>query len=267
MIENRQKLRARDYIDDLAATGRRHFTSADARAALGVTAPAARSALARLARRTLIASPARGFYVIVPPECRILGCLPPDEFIAAQMAHEGLPYYAALMTAAEYHGAAHQKPMVFQVMVDRPRRPVVCGRVRVAFHVRRNLHRVATRDRPTPGGPMPVSTPEATVVDLVGYHDRAAGLDNVATILAEIEGLDPDRVAEAAATAPMSWAQRLGYLLDLVGRSDRTGPLARYVRAGARNTAILLPKATADGAARDDKWRLVVNTRVEPDDI
>jgi hypothetical protein len=41
---------------------------------------AARLALNRLARHKLIASPARGSYVILPPEYRSLGCLPADQF-------------------------------------------------------------------------------------------------------------------------------------------------------------------------------------------
>ena len=35
------------------------------------------------------------------------------------MAHLSQPYYVALLSAAAYHGAAHQKPQVFQVMVPR----------------------------------------------------------------------------------------------------------------------------------------------------
>jgi hypothetical protein len=59
---------AREYIDRLAAGGRHDFSSRDAQKALGVTPAAVKMALNRLAKRGLIASPARGFYVIVPPE-------------------------------------------------------------------------------------------------------------------------------------------------------------------------------------------------------
>ena len=60
-------------------------------AALGVSDSAARLSLSRLARKGLIASPARGFYVILPPEYRHLGCLPADQFISALMAHSNRP--------------------------------------------------------------------------------------------------------------------------------------------------------------------------------
>ena len=62
---------ARGYVSALAARGRYHFASREAQSALGVSAAAAKLALNRLAKQKLIASPARGFYVIVPAEYRL----------------------------------------------------------------------------------------------------------------------------------------------------------------------------------------------------
>src|SRR5262245_16439785 len=115
---------AREFIDSLAASGRYHFSSEEARHAMGVSADAAKLALSRLARQKLVASPARGFYVIVPPEYRSLGCLPAEQFIPALMQRQKLPYYAGLLTAAQYHGAAHQRPQEFQVVIEGSRRPI-----------------------------------------------------------------------------------------------------------------------------------------------
>jgi predicted transcriptional regulator of viral defense system len=98
-------LNARDYVIGLAANGRYHFTSREVRSALGISADAAKLALNRLEKKKLIASPARGFYVIVPPEYRSLGCLPADQFIPALMKRLGLPYYAGLLSAADQFSA------------------------------------------------------------------------------------------------------------------------------------------------------------------
>src|SRR5690606_38651429 len=100
----------REYVSSLAARGRYLFSSDDVQDSLGVSAAAAKLALNRLAKRGRIASPARGFYVIVPPEYQKLGCLPADQFIPALMERLGLSYYAGLLTAAQYHGAAHHRP-------------------------------------------------------------------------------------------------------------------------------------------------------------
>jgi predicted transcriptional regulator of viral defense system len=265
-----EQRKARRFIESLPAVGRYHFDSAEARAALGETA--AKFTLSRLAKQDAIASPARGFYVIVPPEYRALRCLPADQFIPALMEKLGLAYYAGLLTAAQYHGAAHQRPQEFQVVLEKPRRPIECGKVRVAFMTRRRLREVATQSFNTPRGALLVSTPEATAVDLVGYQHRAGGLGQVATVLAELaEKIDPEKLAAAAATAALPWAQRLGYLLERVGASEKLGPLKAYVRARAHESVMLLPNVNRSGVGRaneterNEHWKLFINADVEAD--
>lgn len=258
------KPHARDFIAALAAAGRYHFASGDAREALHVSADAAKLALNRLAKRNLIASPARGFYVIVPPEYRSLGCLPADQFIPALMARQGLHYYAGLLSAAQYHGAAHHRPQVFQVLLEKPRRPIRCGKVQVAFITRKRLGAVPTQSFNTPRGTVQVSTPEATAVDLVGYQNHAGGLDQVATILSELaERIDAGKLVAAAQSAPVPWAQRLGYMLEQVGAADTAAPLKSYVAAKARQSVPLLPGAPDTDGPRDPDWKLIVNAAFE----
>src|SRR3989442_11337241 len=133
MKPDQPRRKARQYVEDLSAAGRHPFLAKEAQKALGISAAAVKVTLSRLAKRGVIASPARGFYVIVPPEYRSLGCLPADQFIPALMKTLSLPYYAGLLTAAQYHGAAHQRPQQFQVFLEKRRLPIACGRVRVAF--------------------------------------------------------------------------------------------------------------------------------------
>jgi predicted transcriptional regulator of viral defense system len=258
------RIHARDYITRLAGNGRYHFSSREAQAALGVSPEAAKLALNRLAKQGMIASPARGFYVIVPPEYQSLGCLPADQFIPALMKKLGQPYYIGLLSAAQYYGAAHHRPQQAQVMVAKSRRPIEAGAVRVAFVVRKALDQVPVRTFNTPRGTVLVSTPEATAVDLVGYSNKVGGLDQVATVLGELaESLDAGMLVLAARTAPIPWAQRLGFLLETVGAKETVEPLKSYVRAQARQAAVLLPAASHDGAHQDDGWKLFINASVE----
>ena len=264
MKKDQERIRARDYIADLAAAGRYHFSSGEAREALGVSADAAKLALNRLARQHLVATPARGFYVIVPPEYRSLGCLPADQFIPELMGRLNLSYYAGLLTAAQYHGAAHHRPQEFQVFLDTERRPLRCGHVRVAFVTRKRLGEVPVQSFNMPRGAILVSTLEATAVDLVGYHHRAGGLDQVATILSELaERIDSRKLVAAAKTAPVTWAQRLGYLLEQVGAGQTVGALKRYVAQASRRTTPLLNESSRQGSRRAADWNLIVNTDVE----
>lgn len=257
---------ARKSVDDLASRGRYHFTTSEAAALRGSSVVAARAALRRLERQGVIATPQRGFHVIVPPEYRRLGCLPAEQFVPQLMEHLGHDYYAALLTAGRYHGAAHQQPQVFQVMVAKNRAPITCGGARVTFVARRNVEEVPKARFNTPRGYILVSTPEATVFDLVGYLEHAGGLDNVATVLGELaETLHPETLASLAPLSPVPWAQRAGYLLDRVGAAGKTGPLARYVAEVVNEATALVPSAPATDSPLDPRWRLWVNHPVEPD--
>ncbi len=266
MKSNIRPLRARDYINDLAASGRYHFSSSDARQALGVSAEATRLALNRLARKNRIAQPARGFHVILPPEYRSLGCLPPDQFIAALMQRLRQPYYVGLLSAAQYYGAAHHRPQEFQVLLEKARRPIRCGQVRTMFIVRRQLQQVSVQSFNTPRGTIHISTPEATAVDLAGYCHRAGGIDQVATVLFELaEQIDPQKLVAAAQTAPVTWAQRLGYLFERISACKQVTLLKAYVKDKARQAVPLVPENIHKKMPRDPDWKILVNADIEPD--
>ncbi len=79
------------------------------------------------------------------------------------------------------------------------------------------------------------------------------------------EELESQRLVAAAELCPLSWSQRLGYLLELVKRPDLSGPLLVYVEAEARCYALLRRAASPNGSPRSSKWKLVLNEEVEPD--
>ncbi len=256
----------RDLIENLASRGRYSFTSEEAREALGVSPDASKLALNRLARQGQIASPARGFYVIIPPEYRSLGCLPADQFIPDLMKHKKLTYYAGLLTAAQYYGAAHQRPQEFQVFVQKNRRPIRCGKVRVKFIARKNIDGVPVRKFNTSRGELRVSTPEVTAIDLAGYPGHVGGLEQVATILSELaDEIDASVLAEAAAAAPITWVQRLGYILELVEADNAAADIKAHVWEHAREYTMLIPGHMDTSGQRLRDWKLIVNSELEPD--
>lgn len=266
MKSNTEYPRANKYLERLAESGRYHFTSKQAQEALEVSPDATKLALNRLIRQGLLATPARGFYLIVPPEYRSLGCLPADQFIPALMEHLGLQYYAGLLSAAQYYGAAHHRPQEFQVFVSKNRKPITCGKIRVIFIARKRIQDVPVRDLNTPRGTIHVSAPEATALDLVGYPHHAGGLDQVATILAELaEQIDPALLMAAALTVPITWVQRLGYLLELVGPAEIADGLKNHIHIHAREYTLLVPGNEGKTAPRKQDWKLIINAEVEPE--
>lgn len=259
-------MRAEHYIDKLVAKGRHHFTTSAAIEALGGSADAVRAQLRRLKKHGRIASPMRSFHVVVPPEYRRLGCLPAEHFIDQLMEQLGEPYYVALLSAAERHGAAHQRPQSLQVMVAKNRPSVECGQVRVLFVARGDLEKMPVSKFRTPRGYINYSTPEVTALELVGYPQHAGGLNNVATVLEELcEEMDREKLVEATAACPIGWSQRLGYLLELTDGAQLAEALAPFVKENANSYIPLRRSRDVAGATRDPRWKVIVNVEVEPD--
>ena len=256
-----------EFLDDLQSQGRYTVTRAGALTTLGTSAEAFKKAAQLLTRRRRLASPRRGFYVIVPVEYRAAGAPPASWYIDDFMKSVGAAYYVGVLTAAALHGAAHQAPQEFQVVTTTRQRTIVVGRERIRFLRKRNLARTAVTSLKTPTGSMRVSTPEATALDLLRYVDAAGYLSNIATVLHELaENCDPGRLVEAAAFgAELPHVQRLGFLLDLVGARGLADPLADWLAQHRPDWVRLDPTEPMRRARRDERWRLQINARVEPD--
>jgi predicted transcriptional regulator of viral defense system len=213
-----------------------------------------------------IADPHRSFHVVVPPEYRRLGCLPAEQFIGQLMEQLREPYYVALLSAAELHGAAHQRPQALQVIVRSNRRAIVCGQVRVQFVARKDMEATSVVEKNTPRGPLRVASAEATALELVGYADQCGGLDNIVGVVGElVESIDAEKLVAAARLTPIAWTQRLGYLLDVTGHRDLAEAIVPHVREHARFVAPLVRANPTTGAQRVERWRLAVNASVEAD--
>lgn len=254
------------FVQDLQASGRYAFTRDTAAGAGERSAVALDAALRRLRQRSSIASPRRGFHVLVPLEYRDAGCPPASWFIDDLMRFLGQPYYVGLLSAAAIHGAAHQQPMVFQVITDRPTRPARAGRVRIAFHMTRDIASAAVADVQTETGSMRVSTPETTAFDLVRFTPAAGHLGNVATVIGELaDKLDSHALAKLADTYAVPDVQRLGYVLDRAGAQDLTRPLADWLARRRYRPVLLAPRRARGKAAADRRWRVIPNANVESD--
>ena len=181
------------------------------------------------------------------------------------MRHLGQPYYVSLLSAAALHGAAHQQPMVFQVVTATPTRAVRVGRVTIRFWMASNAELMPANELQTETGIMRVATPETVAFDLVRYQSGAGQLSNAATVLAELaERLDPKALVAIAPLVRLPDVQRLGYLLDAVGQQRRTGPLAGWLEARGHRVAPLR-SGVAPGADVDTRWKVAVNDALELD--
>lgn len=256
------------HLDDLFVSQGRYVASADEIEDTIGSRSNLSARLARLRRQGRLVSAAKGLYLVVPPEYRTWRGLPADWFIDDLMRHLGRHYYVGLLSAAALHGASHQAPQSFQVIVDRAVRSRTIGRVKLQFFETRAMAAAVERGgverRTSHTGAYNLSGPELTALDLVAHARRVGGLGNVATVLAELEDLRGQRLAALAVGRAQSVIRRLGWLLDRFGHADDLDPLAALIVRDREHPTPLDPDAPALGAP-DPRWYVLENTDVEPD--
>ena len=258
-------MKIEEYIQNLSAHGTRTFTSGEVKAALGKSDKATWSAIERLKAKGTLASPAKGFYVIIPPEYRILKCLPPELFISSLMSFWNKSYYISLLSAAMYLGAAHHQPQVFQVMMEEYHPKISCGKVRIEFAKKKNLSATPLQTIKTTAGNINISTPESTAIDLISYPGKCGGLNNILTILEELsEILKPfPLISLLENTREKTSFQRLGYLLERIGNLELASLLYERLKLVPFKMIPLDPSLPIKGAKRDAKWKIALNTELE----
>lgn len=259
--------KTKTYIDQLVANGEISFTKQQMIEEMVITPKAAERALQRLSHQHEIASPARGYYLILTPEFRKQGCLPPNYFIDDLLHHWGKAYYVGLLSASMLHGAAHQQPQTFQVMVAEKRPDVACGNVSLTFVQNKLLLSTPTEFFKTPSGSMAVSTPEATAMDLMRFTRQSGGMSRVATVIDELaESIDSEKLLALSNNfSDTTWAQRLGYLLELLGYEHLSEPLYNALSIQRARYAPLVPYEGINACEKNKKWRVIINIDVVSD--
>lgn len=273
--QSKQRSTLNSYITGLLAGGRLVFSKDEAQAALNVSRGAFLDAAEKLQKRHRLLSPRQGFYVIVPPQCLNLGSPPPASFIDDLMRHAGQPYYVGLLKAAEFHGAAHQAVMEFQVVTNKQMRSVKAGRAKIAFYFKKDIATLASgiEDRKTDSGKMKLSSVELTLLDLLRYPQASGGLDNVLTIFADLGAkLNAEKMVLLRHAFERSVLQRAGYLLEHVGLQEQAAKLHQSLANGPRlqwaeldPALAAVPDLAREVLVRDEHWRLVVRHVPERD--
>ena len=168
------------------------------------------------------------------------------------------------LSAAALHGAAHQQPMVFQVVTNKPTREMHAGKVSIQFLMSRKVGQMPVIKKQTETGTMRVATPETTAFDLVRYQTRAGHFSNVATVLSElIDCVNVKALVGITHLVKISDVQRLGYLLDMVsGESEFAAPLAEWLGSRRPRAIPLYPGKQADVKV-DNRWHILPNVELE----
>ena len=163
------------FIENQLASGRTAFSLSALVKKTGLSAIAAKNQLLRLGEQVTRVTRVHQFFLIVAPEHRAIGAPPPAWWLDDYFEWLGHPYYVGVQSGAEIYGSASQALQVTQVVTDTPRREIRVGRIRVQFFVKRRVGRTPTQPLANAFAPLRVSSPAATVFDLIRYAARLGG--------------------------------------------------------------------------------------------
>ncbi|EKE10577.1 MAG: hypothetical protein ACD_16C00001G0008 [uncultured bacterium] len=224
--------------------------------------------LARNVRLGNIIYLGQGLYSLIPPEYKVMGA-PPCEWVIDDLmkAHE-CHYYAGLLTAAAFYGAAHQAPQIFQIICDKRIPKVLIGKTRIHFYYSKEIATLPFQTKNTPTGTIKISTPEVTAFDLIKYMQQSGHMNHVATVLLELgESLKARELKKVSSYYPLSISQRLGYMLDELGYSHKTSLLNTTINKQTLRYIPLRSDMPPGAFPKNEKWHIIVNEQLEPDDI
>lgn len=266
-----------EFMDSELARGRAYFSREEALAKLRASSEAFQKATQRLKQKGILASPRRGFYLIIRPEDRVLGAPDPAKWIGPLMDFVGSDYRISLLRAAAFHGASHQAAMVFQVVAPKQLPKIDIGRQRVEFAYQGGAA-FAEVNRPewldklkTEAGFAKVAGVELTLLDVCRYFHRAAGIGGAAQVVHDLGNkANPKILGHAAAHYESTAVRRLGYLLERFGHMRQAQSLMKFADR-AKSFKPLDPSVKpivpelAELEERSLAWKLDINVAVEID--
>lgn len=266
-INKKDSIRLSDYIEQKLKLGSITFLKSDAINDLKTTETAFMRASQRLLKKGVLVRPVSGFYVIVEIEYRDAGGPPPIHFIDKLMKYLNLPYYIGLLTAAKFHGATHQSVFETQVFTIKPHPLIKYGKQRIRFLTNKFTEKIPKQSLQTPHGDIQISTPEATLIDLVRYKKKAVGLSHVATVISELkEKVNTKRLPKLADIhndTPL--VQRVGYLLESFGKMN-VASLQQWLQN--RDVQVIkLEPSKKISAKNNAKWSVNINVQIEADEL
>lgn len=249
------------YLSEIQSKGRYTVTLNELKSKFDVSEKAILQKIFRLKKKNQLAQVRKEFYVIIPPQYSNRGMLPPTLFINDMMDFLNRDYYVGLFSAAALHGASHQQPMDFQLIIKKPAlREIRNQKLAIGFFTKNNWEQDQIIEKKTETGYLKVSSPELTAFDLIQYHKRIGGLNRILHILEELtETIKPSFLLKTAKTQKKPNVQRMGYLLDKLGSVQLVNTLTKLIEKNMKEQPLSLAHKKRTGRL-NEKWKIIENT-------
>lgn len=256
-----------DYLNKVRSKGRYSFTWTEAKAQFDISDKALNQSIYRLKSKKRVAQIRKGFYAIITPEYSNRGMIPVHLFIDDMLKSLGRRYYVGLVSAAALHGAAHQQPMEYFVVTEKPAmRDIKNKKLKINFYVKKGWSDDDIIQKKTEAGYINISSPELTALDLF-YYQNDFGINKITSILHELieEIKIPSLIKTAKNYSETASIQRLGYVLDKqLANAKLSEPLIKILNERKHSVVPLSFDKGKEGKI-DEKWKIIKNMKIESD--
>ncbi|MCF8296871.1 MAG: type IV toxin-antitoxin system AbiEi family antitoxin [Saprospiraceae bacterium] len=254
-----------DYLAEIQSKGRYSVTLGELKAKFNTSEKAILQNIYRLKSKNHLAQVRKEFYVTISPQYSNRGIIPPTFFIDDMMKFLNRDYYVCLHSAAALHGAGHQQPMEFQVMIKKPPlRNIVSKKLIISFFTKGQWEQEQIVEKKTECGYINVSTPELTGFDLILHNKKVGGLNRIIPIIEDLtESMKPSLIATAAKSQMTPTIQRFGYLLDEMGKHLLANSLNKSLKNHTLKEIPLSLMHNNRTGKTNEKWKIIINTKLD----
>ncbi|MFH5833861.1 type IV toxin-antitoxin system AbiEi family antitoxin [Halalkalibaculum sp. DA384] len=255
------------FLDRQRSRGRFTFTADEVKKEFELSENAFKKTTQRLLEQNKISRLRNKFYLIIPPEYSTRQTLPLGYFIDDLMTFLDREYYVGLLTAAMYHGAAHQQPQQQFVVHDSSYiRPIDNRRQSIVFCLKKEWNKKDIQEQKTDAGFINISSPELTAFDLLFYVDRIGGFNRAATVLSELQSnIESSDLFKAAQRFNQTTTlQRLGYIIDeVLSKAELADAIYQALDERTFYPTKLSTSEESDNQRAPNRWKVIPNIEIE----
>lgn len=248
-----------DFIEINLKNGRKTFSMKELVNFKGKNENAAKQYIKYSIRKNLIKNLSEGFYAIYSPSEKDSGKISPDDFIEQLMNFKKINYYTGLLSASAFYGVTHYRPLVYQVIVDKPihtPKDILEG---INFHRKKYFPEYCIIKQKGNYGYINYSSPALTAYDLIKYENESGTISNIFLVISDM--LSQIKISDIKNLLKnkleVTYIQRLGFILEMLNATKLINPLLEFSKKAT--AYIPLSRLGNKSGNKNIRWKIIEN--------
>jgi len=248
-----------DFIGLSLKNGRKTFSFKELAIFKGNNVNAAKQYIKYSVSKRIIKNLSEGFYAINSPSEKDSGIIPPDDFIDRLMHYKGINYYTGLLSASALYGAAHNRPLIYQVITEKqvhtPKK-ILGG---INFHRKKYFPENCIVKQKGNYGYINYSSPALTAYDIIKYEKECGTISNIIPVISAM--LSQIKISGIKILLKndleVAYIQRLGFIFEKLEATEIIKPLIELSRKAT--AYIPLSRLGNKSGKKNKKWKITEN--------